>query len=130
MIDVIGALMGIDMQGFSRPEGSEEMPPGMSTSPPPAAQAPPPPAASSSKPPREPTPPPPAEDEMEVDDEEAQAKKEAEAAKKAGSEAYKKREFDEAATQFSKAWDLWPKDITFLTNLGGTQYFPPSATNT
>jgi stress-induced-phosphoprotein 1 len=58
----------------------------------------------------------------EVDDEEAQAKREAEAAKKAGSEAYKKREFEEAATQFSKAWDLWPKDITFLTNLGGRRW--------
>ncbi|KAJ7895939.1 activator of Hsp70 and Hsp90 chaperone [Mycena olivaceomarginata] len=124
MIDVLGALMGIDMQGFTRPEGSEEMPPGVSTSPPPAASSPPPPAASSSKPPPEPTPAPPAEDvEMpEVDDEEAQAKREAEAAKKAGSEAYKKREFEEAATQFSKAWDLWPKDITFLTNLGAVYF--------
>ncbi|KAJ7499347.1 activator of Hsp70 and Hsp90 chaperone [Mycena latifolia] len=123
MIDVIGALMGIDMQGFSRPEGSEEMPPGVSTSPPPS-QSSPPPAASSSKPPPEPTPPPPAEDvEMtEVDDEEAQAKKEAEAAKKAGNEAYKKREFDEAGKQFSKAWDVWPKDITFLTNLGAVYF--------
>jgi len=58
----------------------------------------------------------------DADDEEAQAKKEAEAAKKAGNEAYKKREFDEAATQFSKAWDLWPKDITFLTNLGAVYF--------
>ncbi|KAJ7162631.1 activator of Hsp70 and Hsp90 chaperone [Mycena crocata] len=123
MIDVIGALMGIDMQGFSRPEGSEEMPPGVSTSPPPAASSPPP-AASSSKPPPQPTPPAPAEDvEMsEADDEEATAKKEAEAAKKAGNEAYKKRDFVDAATQFSKAWDLWPKDITFLTNLGAVYF--------
>ena len=39
MIDVFGVLSGIDMQGFSRPEGSDEMPPGMSStesSPPPA----------------------------------------------------------------------------------------------
>ncbi|KAJ6538961.1 activator of Hsp70 and Hsp90 chaperone [Mycena capillaripes] len=123
MIDVIGALMGINMQGFTRPEGSDEMPPGFSTSPPPASSSPPP-AASSSKPPPQPTPPPPAEDvEMsEVDDEEAQAKKEAEAAKKAGNEAYKKRDFEEAATQFSKAWDVWPKDITFLTNLGAVYF--------
>ncbi|KAJ7677634.1 hypothetical protein B0H17DRAFT_987255, partial [Mycena rosella] len=61
MIDVIGALMGIDMQGFNHPEGSEEMPPGMFTSPPPS-QTSPPPVASSSKPPAQPTPPPPAED--------------------------------------------------------------------
>ncbi|KAF7354943.1 Heat shock protein sti1 [Mycena sanguinolenta] len=123
MIDVLGVLMGIDMQGFTRPEGSDEMPPGVSTSPPPAS-SPPPPAASSSKPPPEPTPAPPAEDtEMpEADDEEAQVKKEAEAAKKAGNEAYKKREFEEAATQFSKAWVLWPQDITFLTNLGAVYF--------
>ncbi|KAJ7781665.1 activator of Hsp70 and Hsp90 chaperone [Mycena metata] len=121
MIDVIGALMGIDMQGFSRPEGSEELPPGVSTSPPPAS-SPPPPAASSSKPPPQFTPPPAEDVEMEVDDEDAQAKKEAEAAKKAGSEAYKKRDFTEAATQFSKAWDVWPKDITYLTNLGAVYF--------
>ncbi|KAF7331762.1 Activator of Hsp70 and Hsp90 chaperones [Mycena kentingensis (nom. inval.)] len=121
MIDVLGALMGIDMQGFTRPEGSDELPPGMSASPPP-----PPPAASTSKPTPvpEPTPAPPAEDvEMtEEDTEEAAIKKEAEAAKKAGSEAYKKRDFTEAATQFAKAWDLWPKDITFLTNLGAVYF--------
>ncbi|KAJ6516351.1 hypothetical protein C8R45DRAFT_959829 [Mycena sanguinolenta] len=49
---------------------------------------------------------------------EAKAAKEAEAANKAGNEACKKRDFEEAATQFSKAWDLWPQDITFLMNLG------------
>ncbi|KAJ7229034.1 activator of Hsp70 and Hsp90 chaperone [Mycena pura] len=121
MIDVLGALMGIDMQGFSRPEGSDETPPGMSTSPPPP-QSSSTPAASSLKPPPESTPP--AEDvEMpEADDEEAQAKKMAEAAKKVGNEAYKKRELEEAAAQFSKAWDLWPKDITFLTNLAAVYF--------
>ncbi|KAJ6627400.1 activator of Hsp70 and Hsp90 chaperone [Mycena sp. CBHHK59/15] len=123
MIDVIGALMGIDMQGFSRPEGSDELPAGVS----PGAQSTPAPAASTSKPPPPPpatAAPPPAEDvDMpEADDEEALAKKEAEAAKKAGSEAYKKRDFEEAAKQFEKAWDVWPKDITFLTNLGGTSW--------
>ena len=29
MIDVLGALMGLDMQGFSREEGSDELPPGV-----------------------------------------------------------------------------------------------------
>ena len=54
MIDVLGALMGIDMQGFSREEGSDELPPGVSraqaqspNSPP--TSPPPQPAASSSK---------------------------------------------------------------------------------
>lgn len=54
-----------------------------------------------------------------MDDEDAKAKKEAEAEKKLGSDAYKVRDFGKAATHFEKAWELWPKDITFLTNLGG-----------
>ena len=53
------------------------------------------------------------------DPEEAAARSEAEAAKKVGSEAYKRRDFAIAVEQFSKAWELWPKDITFLTNLAG-----------
>jgi hypothetical protein len=57
--------------------------------------------------------------EEDEDDEEVKAKKEAEAEKKLGSEAYKKRDFEAATTHFSKAWDVWPKDLTFLTNLGG-----------
>ena len=120
MIDVLGALMGIDMQGFSRPEGSDELPGGISkdhmASPP--SSPPTQPSASSSKPP-----PPAPEDDIEMadeDDEEAAAKKEALELKKVGSEAYKKKDFDEAAKNFEKAWDVWPQDITFLTNLGGT----------
>jgi tetratricopeptide (TPR) repeat protein len=124
MIDVLGVLMGIDMQGYSRPEGSDELPPGLSTEhkdpPPPKSPTPP-----SYKPTPSATPasapPPPTEDvEMaEEDEEEAKLKKEAEALKKAGTEAYKKRDFDEAIKSYEKAWELWPKDVTFLTNLGG-----------
>jgi stress-induced-phosphoprotein 1 len=126
MIDVLGALMGIDMQGFSRPEGSDEVPPGVpksAASPPssPSPSAKPAPAASSSKS-REP------EDvkmaeaqeaEAEEDDEDAAAKKAAEAEKNLGADAYKKRDFVTAITHFSKAWETWPKDVTFLTNLAG-----------
>jgi len=60
--------------------------------------------------------------EEDEDDEEVKAKKEAEAEKKLGSEAYKKRDFETAVTHFSKAWDIWPKDITFLTNLGAVYF--------
>lgn len=124
MIDVLGALMGIDMQGFARPEGSDEVPEGVSTSDPfsststfTPAQPPPAPAPSKS------TPTPAQEDvEMEADDEEAAQKKQGEAAKKAGSEAYKKRDFAEAAKQFSAAWDVYPKDVTYLTNLGAVYF--------
>lgn len=126
MIDVMGVVMGIDMQGFSRPEGSDELPPGLARedqSPSPQRSSP---SASSSKPTPKAAPPPAPEPEdvemSEEDSEEARLKKEAEDAKKAGSEAYKKRSFDEAATLFQKAWDTWPKDVTYLTNLGG-EYF-------
>ncbi|KAJ4472067.1 activator of Hsp70 and Hsp90 chaperone [Lentinula aciculospora] len=122
MIDVLGALMGIDMQGFSRPEGSNEMPTGMSTndevpsSPLPTSSSSPPKPSTSSAPSTE-------DVEMEdVDDDEAKAKKEAEILKKNGSEAYKKRDFEEAAKYFQQAWDVWPKDITFLTNLGAVYF--------
>lgn len=55
-------------------------------------------------------------------DEEVKAKREAEAEKKLGAEAYKKRDFEAAATHFSKAWDVWPKDAAFLTNLGAVYF--------
>jgi len=119
MIDVLGALMGIDMQGFSRPEGSDEVPPGVPTSaasppssPPPSAK-PPPSAASSSK----------VHGDVKMaeaeEDEDAAVKKEAEAEKKLGADAYKKRDFATAITHFTKAWDTWPKGIAFLTNRAG-----------
>lgn len=115
MIDVLGVLMGIDIQASTRPEGSDETP--FSREQPTS----PPPQASSSKPTQKTAPPAESEDiEMsDEDDEEAQAKKAAEAAKSAGAAAYKKRDFDEAIKQFSSAWETWPKDLTYLTNLGG-----------
>ncbi|KAF9569448.1 TPR-like protein [Agrocybe pediades] len=116
MIDVLGALMGIDIQATERPEGSNDMPEGVRETPTPPA--------SSSKP-SQPTPPPPAQEDVEmeeVDEEEAKAKKDAEAAKAAGSAAYKKRDFAEAIKNFQLAWDTWPKDLTFLTNLGAAYF--------
>ena len=130
MIDVLGALMGIDMRGFAREEGSDELPPGVSPDQvfeqPPAASSPPPrtapapsppqPAASSSSAP----PPPKEEEDVEMlDPEEAEKKKAAEAEKKQGAEAYKARDFENAIAHFQKAWDTYPKDIAFLTNLAG-----------
>lgn len=124
MIDVLGALMGIDMQGFSREEGSDELPPGYTKvesepEPTPASPSPQPTASSSSSQPQEP----PKTEDVEMaepeDVEEAKARKEAEAEKKLGAEAYKAKNLDEAAVHFQKAWDTWPKDITFLTNLAG-----------
>jgi stress-induced-phosphoprotein 1 len=121
MIDALGALMGIDIQASERPAGSDDIPSASPSSPPPpqpAASSPPPKPSTSTAPPAE-------DVEMEeVDDEEAKAKKEAAELKKSAGEAYKKREFDEAIKSYEKAWEVWPKDITFLTNLGGVFKFP------
>ncbi|GLB33445.1 putative tetratricopeptide repeat containing protein [Lyophyllum shimeji] len=114
MIDVMGVAMGIDIQGFARPEGSDELPPEV-------PQSPPQPSASTSKP--EPAAPVQEDVEMaEEDEEEAKAKKEALAAKEKGAAAYKQKNFEEAAKEFQRAWDLWPKDVTFLTNLGAVYF--------
>lgn len=121
MIDVLGALMGIDMQGFSREEGSDELLPGVKKADVQTEQ----PAAPSSLA-QPPTSPPAAKVEEQVDvemeendDEDAKLKKEAEAEKAAGAAAYKAKDFSKAAAHFSKAWETWPKDMSFLTNLGG-----------
>lgn len=128
MIDVLGVAMGVDLQGFSREEGSNDLPPGFQpqhpepssfTSSPPQPSSPPRASPSTSRPAPQPAPEPPAEDvEMtEEDHEEAKAKAEALQLKAKGSTLYKEKKFDEAAECFSKAWELWPKDVTFLTNL-------------
>lgn len=122
MIEVLGALMGVDMSATTREEGSNDLPPGYTQtspdSPPPAASS-----SSSSRPTQPAAPAAAAEEDMEMeDDEEAQAKKAALSAKQAGSEAYKKRDFDEAIVQYEKAWETWPKDITFLTNLAAAYF--------
>lgn len=126
MIEVMGVLMGIDLQAFGRPEGSgaDNTPPAFQSKPTPPPQ----PSASSS------TPAPSSSREEDKDEEmpdlepaeqdpdvieEKKAKAAAEEQKKIGSDAYRKRDFDAAAAAFAKAWELWPKDITFLTNLSG-----------
>jgi len=120
MIDVLGVAMGIDMQGFSREDGSDELPSGFTQATPSSPPKPPtPPTPSTSKTPaRAPAPEPEDVEMTEEDNEEAKAKAEALAAKAQGAEHYKAQRFTEAAECFSKAWDLWPKDITFLGNLG------------
>jgi stress-induced-phosphoprotein 1 len=49
----------------------------------------------------------------------AEEKKKALAAKARGAEAYKSRDFDAAIQAFTEAWETWPQDVTFLTNLAG-----------
>ncbi|KAG1902930.1 chaperone [Suillus fuscotomentosus] len=87
MIDVLGVAMGIDMQGFSRDDENDGLPPNFKTPPTPAPA-----------PARAPAPPAPVHEPEDAH--------------------YKAQRFSEAAEYFKKAWDLWPKDITFLGNLG------------
>ena len=117
MIDVLGALMGIDLQASTRPEGSDELPSDIQNDSSPPSASPQAPTPTPSKPSSDPTP---AQEDIEMeDDDETRAKKESEVAKEAGNVAYKNRNFEEAAKQFQLAWDTWPKNVAYLTNLGG-----------
>ncbi|KAI0662937.1 activator of Hsp70 and Hsp90 chaperone [Cubamyces menziesii] len=103
MIDVLGALMGLDMQGFAREEGSDELPPGVV----PTQDQP---TASSSSSTVQQQPP---KEEEKPKEEDVEMK---------GAEAYKARDLDNAIVHFQKAWDIYPKDITFLTNLAAAYF--------
>ena len=112
---------------MERPAGSNDLPPGykpMDAEPTPSSSASsskpaPPPSTFSSEPEK-----PKAEEvqaeAMEVDEpaDDAQ-KKEAEDLKAKGNAAYKARRFEEAIGLYDKAWETYPKDVTFLTNLSG-----------
>lgn len=141
MIQVMGVLMGIDLQAFERPEGSNELPgdlenrrqdieeqTGASASKPkPAAAAA---AASTSSAadvemkdakPSSSTTAQSAPVEEEEEDEEKKAKAAADAEKKLGNERYLKRDFEAAIAHYQKAWELH-KDITYLNNLGACYF--------
>jgi stress-induced-phosphoprotein 1 len=127
MLQVMSVLLGIDMSfgdpsnmpggaaGAAGKEGEEDvdMPDLRPSSPPQAKSA------------REPERVPEPEPEPELEDEEVVAKREAKAKadeeKKLGTENYKKRNFDDAISHYSKAWDLY-KDITYLTNLSAAYF--------
>ncbi|EON95989.1 putative heat shock protein sti1 protein [Phaeoacremonium minimum UCRPA7] len=123
MIQVLGVLMGVDMDMAMPPEGGaagassrpteveEEMPdaPPPKYTPPPQKKAPEP----------EPEPEPIEEDEEAVAAK--KAKEEADKEKAIGTENYKKRNFDAAIEHYQKAWDLH-KDITYLNNLGAAYF--------
>ncbi|KAG4221064.1 hypothetical protein PC116_g30459, partial [Phytophthora cactorum] len=129
MIQVLGVLMGIDMQmggpddipgaaaaaaagassGAKEAEEDVEMPDANAAD-----------SKSQSKP--EPAKAP--EPEPELDEEEIakrKAKEEADKEKALGTENYKKRNFDEAIKHYTKAWELY-KDITYLNNLGAAHF--------
>jgi stress-induced-phosphoprotein 1 len=118
MIDVLGALMGIDLQASTRPEGSDELPSDIQNDSPPPPAAPTPSSSKTKSPDLAPE-----QEDIEMeDDDETRAKRGAEVAKEAGNAAYKNRDFEEAAKQFQLAWDTWPKNVAYLTNLGGEHF--------
>jgi stress-induced-phosphoprotein 1 len=102
---------------MERPEGSDEMPPGFNapSEPEPSSSKPTPAPKSSAAPEPKSEPKETQEEPMEVDEGEDEEKK----AKAEGNVAYKARKFEEAIGLYEKAWDLYPKDVTFLTNLSG-----------
>ncbi|KAM0254281.1 hypothetical protein ACHAQJ_006921 [Trichoderma viride] len=112
MIQVLGVMMGVDMEvRDSAPEGSQSYTVSDDT---PMPDAPKP------EPKKAPEP----EPEPEVDEEALEKKKkkeEADKEKALGTENYKKRKFDEAIEHYSKAWEIY-QDITYLNNLGAAYY--------
>ncbi|KXX79448.1 Heat shock protein sti1 [Madurella mycetomatis] len=120
MIQVLGVLMGVDMEMAS----PDQMPPGASGSRAKEEEDVPMPDA----PPKKPEPakkaPEPEPEPEELDEEALEKKKAKEAADKEkllGTENYKKRNFDEAIKHYQAAWDLH-KDITYLNNLGAAYF--------
>jgi len=115
MIQVLGVLMGVDMEmRDSDPREDVNM---SDASPPSAEPSRSTPAQSKKAPEPEPEP-------EEVDEEALEKKKkkeEADKEKALGTENYKKRNFDEAIAHYSKAWEIY-KDITYLNNLGAAYY--------
>lgn len=111
MIQVLGVVMGLDMDMRDSDPMARDSP--MPDAPSEPAQ----PAISKKAP--EP------ESEPEELDKEAIEKKrkreEADKEKALGTDSYKKRQFDEAITHYSKAWDIFP-DITYLNNLGAAYF--------
>ncbi|KAL7939420.1 hypothetical protein V8C35DRAFT_286570 [Trichoderma chlorosporum] len=115
MIQVLGVLMGVDMEmRDSAPEGSESYVVSEDKDTP-MTDAP-----KKPQPKKEPEP----EPEPELDEEALEKKKkkeEADKEKALGTENYKKRKFDEAIEHYSKAWEIY-QDITYLNNLGAAYF--------
>ena len=120
MLQVMSVLLGIDMQ---MPENFGQDAAGSSGATEAEEDVPMPDARPKAEPKKAPEPEP--ELEPEPEDEEAaaakKAKEDADKEKALGTQAYKKRQFDEAIEHYNKAWEMH-KDITYLTNLGAAHF--------
>jgi len=118
MIQVLGVLMGVDME-MRAPEDMPKEASGSKVTEEEDVKMPDAKPAKQPEPEKEPTPEP-----EEVDEEALEQKKAKEAADKEkalGTENYKKRNFDEAIKHYQAAWDLH-KDIVYLNNLGAAYF--------
>ena len=113
--EVMGVLLGIDMSAMGGMGGPMGGPPGAG---PPGAG----PSAGFTPPPPQATPPPPRQPAASKPAEPAKSKfespeqEQAEELKLAGNAHYKARRFAEAVEAYDKAWELYPKEIAYLTN--------------
>ncbi|KLO16376.1 TPR-like protein [Schizopora paradoxa] len=126
MIECMGVLMGIDLNAFAGKDAPENFGASASSPPPrtpssnPAYSSKPEPASSSKV--QEDVPMAEEEDDDPEAAEEKKLKAEAEELKKTGGDAYRKRDFPAAIAAYEKAWEVWPKDITYLTNLSAVYF--------
>ncbi|KFY25987.1 hypothetical protein V493_04326 [Pseudogymnoascus sp. VKM F-4281 (FW-2241)] len=118
MIQVLGVLMGVDMDMMGGGGAAGQAGPGAREAEEDVPMTDARPAKSEPAPAPEPEP-------VSEEDEEAAAKKkakeEADKEKALGTAEYKKRNFDEAVAHYTKAWELY-KDITYLNNIGAAKY--------
>lgn len=117
-LEVMSVLLGIDMQFNVREQGGAGAAPTEAQEDVEMPDARP----ASTQPQKEPEPEP--EPEVEETEEEKAAKEakiKADELKKKGTEFYKKRQFDEAIENYTKAWETH-KDIAYLTNLGAAKF--------
>ena len=123
MIQVLGVLMGVDMD-MRMPDEPAPGASGAGSKAEPVDEAMPDAPPSKKPEPAKKAPTPEPEPVEEDDEEKIQERKNKEAAEKEkalGTENYKKRNFDEAIKHYSAAWELH-KDITYLNNLGAAYF--------
>jgi stress-induced-phosphoprotein 1 len=124
MIQVLGVMMGVDMDMRMPDDEAGPGAPGAGSRAEPEDEAMPdvPPAKKPETAKKAPTPEPePVEEEDEEKVQERKNKEAAEKEKALGTENYKKRNFEEAIKHYSAAWELH-KDITYLNNLGAAYF--------
>jgi hypothetical protein len=119
IMETLGALMGINISTGGAPDDASQAAEATTTESAPEQQ-PAEPATAEQQQQQQQEP----EDEMTPEEqEERQRKEDSKKAKEAGTECYKKRQFEDALAQYGKAWELDDSDVTILTNKGGTSNY-------